>query len=292
MECRTPRVAPIYMDMANLEIQSEILKITMRNCRHRILKSQTFIEGATTRTCAQAQELESLERSFGSVAYGVSSESLGLWQISQQLSDVTQKFHAIEAARSDFARESQRDLGQLASEIERARVAHSRSEHALAEVDAYIDSFPVRLQHSRDEADAVIAKRSQLTGELERKLAAVAQELAAEANAPERIQALTAELEGHWKDCQRLGSESDRLRRSLHALQEMLERKKRIFEFAQAEKIENDFVEPGLSHLEMLYDAAKGQNASMARVMRKLQREVAILEAEKAQYLHALAGGT
>jgi chromosome segregation ATPase len=283
---RTPRAAPICLDVGHHEFELHNLTNAMRNGRDRILKAQKFIEEATISARDQQSSLESLERSFASVAYSVSSELLDLWQLSQQVADVTRNFRAMESMREAFDVERQRKVGQLSSECENARAAEFRSRDSLCEIEEYIDSFPIRLQHGKEEADAVIVKRTQLIGELERKLSAVIQEVAAEANAPERIEALTAELEGHWKDCERLTSESDRLRRTLHARQEMLERKKRIFEFAQAENVES---EPGLAHVDLLYDAAKNQNASMARVMRKLQREVAVLEAEKSQYLHDLA---
>jgi hypothetical protein len=99
---------------------------------------------------------------------------------------------------------------------------------------------------------------------------------------------LTATLEEHWRDHARLAEAVDTSEATLRGLQELVERKRKIAEVLRQTKV-GLTLHTGIRYLDLLYGAAVAQNRDLAQGMREMQREVKILEAEKAQFLLELS---
>jgi chromosome segregation ATPase len=288
IRAKTPRAAPILMDIHNLELRSDSLKIVRDNNRQKILNRQKYIESGTIIEVQKKNEVDRLDRTLELTIFETNAQFLDFRHISQQLIDIKKEFDVVITASGDFAQESERKLGALQIELDHDGSELSQFQKELSKIESEIEYFPIRIERESDEALAAISKRSQLTVELEKKIETLIREITAKANHPERLQTLTIELETHWTECERLNTECEQFQQRLNILQDAVERKRQILDQTKLQKIGETVAETGIKCLDICYEIAKTQNASMAQMMHGIHRELEILEAEHSQFLEEL----
>ena len=142
------------------------------------------------------------------------------------------------------------------------------------------EAFPDQMKGAHDDNSTMLTKKKQLSEQLEKKLADVRQELMLKQSNTDIVQQLTAKLEEHWIQHQRILDQYEKKKELLQKKKDDLNRKTVAYDEINNRWPLNGKVKAkiGISELTYIYEEAMIQNRKMANDLSTLKDDLAVQE--------------
>ncbi|KAH0788510.1 hypothetical protein GPJ56_007566 [Histomonas meleagridis] len=280
---KIPKVAPMMLHVFEFQKIIEDLKALVSDVKSQIHFSESNAKKYADENSSKSTKLQQLIDSSSSLSEELQTCEAKRRNIFTELSLITTQCDSLSLEQKDFEAqwENKRSsiLHQLKTENDELFKLKSRS----SELDSLISHFPEISASATEEQELLISKKRQLLNEIDLKIKSLVRDLCKAHNESKEVIDISTELGKYLSEQQKLQDTADEIEKNLHSLQDTIERKRTACSELKERKYKPN-ARAGMQHLEELYAIVVGENKQMGNTVRKLQRDIDILEAEEIQF--------